>query len=197
MVMKSTRKASPRIVRLLVLAAAAGVFLLAAGFGFAAVQESRDTFCASCHTQPESTFFQRSQASAPSDMASAHTAKNVRCIDCHSGPGVTGRVSAELMGAHNALAWFSGTAVQPAKLTVPVSDQNCLKCHQKVTQQENMQNHFHFFLKRWQSMDKNAKGCVDCHTGHITGGVADTSFLTEQQVAPVCEACHRVAGEGD
>lgn len=164
------------------------------GFSFAATQESRDAFCASCHTQPESTFYQNSQGSQAVDMASAHTPKNVRCIDCHSGVGVTGRVQAELLGARNAVLWYSGTAKQPAPLTNPIPDANCLKCHQQVTtQSEGRQNHFHYFLSRWQAQDPNAAGCVSCHSGHST----DTSAVYNQEQAAnrqVCDACHQVLG---
>ncbi len=40
--------------------AALGIILAGSGFAFAASQESHDAFCASCHTQPESTYYQRS-----------------------------------------------------------------------------------------------------------------------------------------
>jgi hypothetical protein len=106
------------------------------------------SFCASCHTQPESTFFQRSVDTQPVDLASIHKADNTRCIDCHSGKGVTGRIRAELLGAHNALAFYTRTAVQPAKLTRPIGDDSCLKCHQNVTTQRDRNNHFHGFLAR-------------------------------------------------
>ena len=109
-----------------------GVLMIAGGFTFAATQESHDSFCASCHTQPELTFYQRSTDAQPVDLASFHTTKDTRCIDCHSGAGVPGRMGAEMLGAHNALAWYSGTAVQPAKLTSPIGDENCLKCHQDL-----------------------------------------------------------------
>ena len=98
-------------------------------------QESHDTFCTSCHTMPESTFYDRSTAAQPVDLASFHTTKNTACIDCHSGQGIFGRIQAELMGARNAFKWYTGTAVQPAVLTFPIGDGNCLKCHQQVTQQ--------------------------------------------------------------
>jgi len=80
---------------LIVLLAAFGlaVILTASGFAFAATQETHDSFCASCHTQLESTFFQRSVDTQPVDLASAHKADNTRCIDCHSGKGVTGLFS--------------------------------------------------------------------------------------------------------
>jgi len=35
------------------------IFLTASGFTFAYTQEQRDSFCSSCLTQPESTFYQR------------------------------------------------------------------------------------------------------------------------------------------
>jgi len=122
----------PRIIPALIITAVVGVIFTIAGFAFGASQESHDSFCASCHTQPESTFYQRSQGASPVDLASYHTSQSAGCIDCHSGEGAPGRIQAEMLGASNALKWFSGTAVQPAVLAVPIADQNCLKCHQNV-----------------------------------------------------------------
>ncbi|MEJ2557957.1 MAG: hypothetical protein P8186_17365, partial [Anaerolineae bacterium] len=130
----SPRKKISRFASVLIGIVALGIFLTAGGFTFAATQETHDPFCASCHTQPESTFFQRSTDAQAVDLAAYHTAQKTRCIDCHSGPGVLGRMRAEWLGAHNALAWYTHTAIQPAKLTVPIQDANCLKCHQDVTQ---------------------------------------------------------------
>jgi predicted CXXCH cytochrome family protein len=179
---------------------ALGVLFTAGGFTFAATQEQHDSFCASCHTQPESTFYQRSTDAQPVDLASFHTTKDTRCIDCHSGPNISGRVSAELMGAHNALAWYSGTAVQPAKLTKPIADANCLKCHAELVQvtagRETMNNHFHAFLARWQAVDRNAGTCVSCHESHTTDGDVQ-AFLNQVRTEAVCQACHNAIGEGE
>jgi nitrate/TMAO reductase-like tetraheme cytochrome c subunit len=82
----------------------AAMLLTASGFAFAYTQEEHDTFCSSCHTQPESTFYQRASGAQAIDLASFHKAKGTRCIDCHSGAGLTGRMQAELLGAHNTLA---------------------------------------------------------------------------------------------
>jgi predicted CXXCH cytochrome family protein len=179
-----------------------GVLVLAfvaaiGGFAFAATQEEHDSFCASCHTQPESTYYQRSLDAQPVDLASAHTPKNVKCIDCHSGSGVTGRMQAELLGAHNALSWYTGMAVQPAKLTEPIHDANCLKCHQEVTVGGGINNHFHAFLARWQAQDPNAATCVSCHGGHTTDGEAQIAFLNQTTTEAVCQACHNALGGGD
>ena len=121
-----------RILYVFIALAAFGVIFAVAGFTFAATQEQHDSFCASCHTEPESTFFQRSTAGQATDLASFHTTQNSLCIDCHSGAGVTGRMSAEMMGARNALLWYTGTAQQPAPLIFPISDDHCLKCHEDV-----------------------------------------------------------------
>jgi hypothetical protein len=99
------------------------------GFPYAANMESHDTFCGSCHTQPESTYLNNSTATQPADLASYHARQKTRCIDCHSGQGLFGRIQAEALGATNAIKWYSGTAIQPAPLTQSIGDGNCLKCH--------------------------------------------------------------------
>ena len=189
------------------LAAVAIVVLTVGGFAFAATQEQNDPFCASCHTQPESTFFARSTASAPTDLASFHTTKNVKCIDCHSGVGLSGRLGAELMGARNAFAWFTGTAVQPAPLNYLIADENCPKCHDKIPSgvispstprvfTQGPAGHYHRFLARWQAADKNAGGCTSCHNSHLTDGTLQTVWLNSTAVSEVCNACHNALGGG-
>jgi len=205
------------IVTVLVAVVAAGVLLAVGGVVFAAGQESHDSFCASCHSMPESTFFQRSTGVQPVDLASYHTTQKTRCIDCHSGQGVTGRIQAELLGVGNALKWYTGTAIQPAPLNDPISDSNCLKCHQAVTQRgytpkeqitvpgtrgggrEERTGHWHQFLSRWQATASYAGTCTSCHSGHVTDGNAQSGYMVEQTVQGVCEACHQVLrreGEG-
>ena len=211
----SPRKKFFMFVWVLVGVMALGIFLAAGGFTFAASQESHDPFCASCHTQPESTFFQRSTDPQAVDLASYHTFQETRCIDCHSGPGIWGRMQAELLGARNTLAWYTHTAVQPAQLTFPIGDVNCLKCHQDVTQRGYMprrsvrivgagrrgeeeagSNHWHELLARWQAVTPNAGTCTSCHPGHSTDGTAQTGFENVQTTRAVCGACHQVLGEG-
>jgi nitrate/TMAO reductase-like tetraheme cytochrome c subunit len=211
-----TKKKRFPVIPVIGIGAVVIVLLIAGGFVFAASQESQDPFCASCHTQPESTFLQRSTASTATDLASFHTAQKTACIDCHSGQGIFGRMSAELMGARNAFKWYTGTAVQPAVLTFPIGDGNCLKCHQQVTQQnfspqenisvpgvaggggfggrgeEGRANHWHAFLARWQAASPTAGTCVSCHSGHAAGGTAQTGFMNAQDVQNTCDACHQV-----
>jgi nitrate/TMAO reductase-like tetraheme cytochrome c subunit len=205
------------VIPLIVIAVAALVIIGAGGFVFAASQESHDSFCASCHTQPETTFFQRSTAGQPTDLASFHTAQKTNCIDCHSGQGIAGRVQAELLGARNAFKWYTGTAVQPAVLFYPIGDQNCLKCHQNVTargfspveqitvpggrsgegEEEGRNNHWHEFLTRWQAASASAGSCTSCHAGHAADTTSQDGFMNQQAVQATCEACHQVLRHGE
>lgn len=205
------RKGLLRLIWAAVGAAGLAAIMAAGGFAFAASQETHDAFCASCHTQPESRFFQRSTATSPIDLASFHTTQSTptRCIDCHSGTGVLGRMGAELLGAHNALAWYTGTAIQPARQTVPIQDANCLKCHQDVVQpgyvpkttvqglqgrrggEEAGPNHWHERLAEWEAGTPQAGTCTSCHLGHATDGTPATGFENSQTTQSVCEACHQ------
>jgi len=155
--------------------------------------ENRDSFCASCHTEPESGYYQR-EAAAPVDLASFHATKNTRCIDCHSGKGYPGREAALILGARDLLAFVSKHYTQPAPLTQPISDIHCLKCHSDVTTKRDFNNHFHVFLSQWQAQDSNAAGCVDCHESHITTGDVSIAFLNQGDTRQVCNSCHSFAG---
>ena len=169
--------------------------LLIAGFtGTAAMQfENHDSFCASCHSEPESKYFQR-EASAPVDLASFHTTKTTRCIDCHSNQGLPGRAVALTLGAKDLFAFITKHYSQPAPLTRKIADGNCLKCHADVSQNQDFNNHFHVFLSKWQSADPNAAGCVDCHQSHLTNGDASIGFLNQDTTTQVCQRCHSFAG---
>jgi hypothetical protein len=98
-------------------------------------------------------------------------------------------------------------------LTVPIADENCLKCHQQITQrgyvpqqqitvpgastsgrEEGRANHWHEFLARWQAASPTAGTCTSCHSGHITdaSATAQTGFMNPQTVQSTCNACHQV-----
>ena len=195
---KRARKRQPTIHwPAILIPSAVVVFLAIVSFGFAANMEEQNSFCASCHTQPESTYYARDQAGGdPVDLAVFHNTKATKCIDCHSGDGVTGRASAMMMGARNALAWFTKTAKQPAPLTFPIGDGNCLKCHSAVLNRADFNNHFHEFLPRWQAADPSAASCVDCHASHATNGDPALGFLNQAQTEQVCQRCHNALGRG-
>lgn len=197
---RSGARAAPRRtgrLRLVAIYAAAALALLGGGGLAAAHLENDDSFCASCHTQPESTFFQRSRAAGPTDLASAHAPKQVGCIDCHSGAGLSGRVGAMRLGAGDLAAYLTGHYDSPARLTVPIADANCLKCHADVGERAAFDNHFHVLLPKWQKADPaHAATCVECHAAHATGGEARVDFLLRAPTIAVCQRCHVFSGEG-
>ncbi len=191
---KKKRRVIPLIVFIL---AGVAVVLGITGFSVGAGLEEHDSFCASCHTQPETTFFGRATAKAPVDLASFHTTKTTKCIDCHSSDGITGRIGAEINGAFNAMHYFTRTYTPPGKLNSLFSDGDCLKCHATVVNQQAAQNnHFHVFLSRWQATDPNAGRCTNCHPAHVNDSTVDNGFMNDQRTQQVCDACHQVLARG-
>jgi predicted CXXCH cytochrome family protein len=194
--MRSTPIRRPRWI-LPFLLSVLGVFILAGITGFTATRfENRDAFCASCHTEPETAYYQREASAPPVDLASFHFGKQTRCIDCHSGIGPIGRATALALGARDLTAFISQHYAQPAPLTRPISDANCLKCHSDVTQRQDFNNHFHVFLSQWQSQDPTAATCASCHQAHVTTGSADIGYLNQDVTQQVCQRCHAFAGRG-
>ena len=172
------------------------VFVLSvAAYGSGARAESNDAFCASCHTQNESTYVDRTQGPTV-DLATAHASEGVRCIDCHSGKGVSGRLAAEMQGAQDAVVFFSGNDTQPHEMKRDLPDVNCTKCHGSISAERSFENHFHLFLPEWRKASKSAASCIDCHEGHPTDGDANIGFLNQNRTVPVCQSCHAFAGEG-
>ena len=155
--------------------------------------ENHDSSCSACHTEPESTYVSRAK-SEPQGLASFHASKGVHCVSCHSGRGIIGRAGAMALGGRDLLVFASGHYPQPAVNTRSIGDGNCVKCHRDYNRDQVFGNHFHVFLPRWQSVDRAAAACVDCHQGHRTDGDAGIAFLEERSTAAVGQACHRVAG---
>ncbi len=182
----------------LVTALAAFVMTGVGGVAGAMQFESRDANCASCHTQPETDYVGRAQAAGPHsvDLASAHahgyaTKPVTRCIDCHSGEGLSGRLGALSLGARDAFRWATNIARQPAITTMPLPDINCLKCHTDTPTDASFDRHFHRTFARWQQANPaQAGGCVTCHTAHTTDGNAKMSYLQQQRMRGVCDQCH-------
>jgi predicted CXXCH cytochrome family protein len=179
----------PMGLALLVVAAAGG------GAAYAAHLENNDAFCASCHSEPEAKYFSQSQT-PPVDLASAHAAQGVECIQCHSGAGTIGRVTAMTSVAlPDLIAYQSGHYAKPAITTKPMGDDHCLKCHPDVGQSSDFNNHFHAILPEWQAQDpRNAATCEECHVSHVAGGNPQIGYLVESTTASVCQRCHAFAG---
>lgn len=165
--------------------------------------EETDSFCGSCHTQPEVLYLERmaraQESAAPVDSASAHQSRrgealNIHCIDCHSGAGLPGRVLGVLEGAGNALRYISGTMVQPAKQHGALPDVNCIKCHADVIAADDYkgkENHHHSLLARWRKERPDiAAACVECHPGHNDTADPANYFIVAKKSDAACTRCH-------
>lgn len=164
------------------------------GLGIALALEDRDSFCASCHTEPESMYFQRSFQAHASDLASFHAQNVTRCIDCHSGAGLFGRAAGLQQGAHDLVNFVRRNYHSPAITLNPLGDNSCVKCHAKILERpagagKAGTNHYHFYIPQWRQVDVQAAKCIDCHAPH-TNGVESLKFMLQGKVGSICENCH-------
>jgi predicted CXXCH cytochrome family protein len=101
-----------------------------------------------------------------------------------------------MAGASDLVSYFSGHYPQPAVQDTPIADENCLKCHANIAQTQDMNNHFHIFLPKWQALDPNAAKCASCHNGHNINGDTKIKFLNQQDTEIICQKCHTAIGQG-
>lgn len=190
-----------------------GISVLAATLTYTSELEKHNDFCASCHTEPETTNFMRFEmalSDPATDLAAFHHAHaessvmphdpNMRCIDCHVGEGFLGRATVVTLSAYDALRFFTGTAEQPAHVVFNVQNEACLKCHEadvkKYADQPEtrfiIDNHYHY---KYYQPGAPPVSCTSCHSGHNPGSEAN-QFVSNKLAIPVCQACHQFEGKG-
>jgi hypothetical protein len=175
--------------------------------------EKDDSFCGSCHTEPEVTYLERfasAEGGGAFDLASYHHAQvesllapmvpNMRCVDCHQGEGLVGRTLVLSLAAYDAVKYFSGTAKQPATSSLPIQNEACLKCHEQEVKRFAelpvtpfiLDNHYHY---KYFQPNAPLMSCVGCHPGHVESSHA-VGFQLRRTTIPICEACHQFQGRG-
>lgn len=200
------------VMRLVAIGAATAFIATLSGVSFVSVQEQNNSFCGTCHTQPESTYLERfaSVSSGPAhDLASFHHkqlyprgsgGQPVRCIDCHVGEGLVGRGVVVTLAAWDALKYVTGTARQPAKVVFTIQNEGCIKCHEEQVKQGLATANQRFFIDNHMHYLQFLPGapqerCVDCHPAHRPGTELN-GFQFNQIIIPVCEDCHQKEGRG-
>jgi nitrate/TMAO reductase-like tetraheme cytochrome c subunit len=173
----------------LIIIAGLGIVLLT-GTSVASHIEANNAFCASCHTEPETTYYERTLAE-PVDMASAHAPEGVFCIDCHSGTGVLGRVDALTLGARNVALYFSGQYETPSAENTVIHTDHCTKCHSDVLTEFSAADHYHYFTPQWDE----PTACVTCHQAHPTERNPETYYTDQVTMEAACVACHNEASQ--
>ena len=199
----------PAIIAVIVL----GIGATAGGVYVSSEMEKDNSFCGSCHTEPETTYLMRFDAAltgtAP-DLASYHyrhsessispKVPTIRCIDCHVGEGLVGRGIVLSLAAFDAIKYFTHTARQPAQVVFDVQNEACLKCHEaevkKFADQPEkpfiIDNHFHY---KYFQPGAAPLTCTACHIAHREGSELN-GFQFNRVIIPVCEACHQYEGHG-
>lgn len=161
--------------------------------------EERDSFCASCHTAPEVTYFDRAAMALAGvepilDLSSAHyvEAEPFRCIACHRGDsGPVHRATTLALGARDALIFIAGRADQSIEKTqIEAPDlltAGCVKCHVGSLLVTGFNNHFHNKLPdayaAWQAGGKL--------TAPADQAAAGAAALEKYDTTVRCLDCHR------
>lgn len=155
--------------------------------------ESNDAFCASCHLEPETTYYEHSlEQGRPPTLAALHAGAGTRCIDCHSGRWIPGRMGAQWIGLQNLIVYHSSEITQPAQTTQPVGDAGCTKCHENLNWVRERPGHYHspVLRRQWQARGGPPDSCAACHAPHEVANSPQEGFLDEEGVEEQCEACH-------
>ena len=179
--------------------AVVGLVTLIGSVAYVSGLEQNDSFCASCHTEPETMFYNRflradAAQSATTLAAFHHYTKQVRCIDCHVGEGVLGRATVLTLAAWDALKYYSHTAQQPAQIVFDVQNEACSKCHAADIRKPGFENHYHNLYFDPQ-VSPPYLACVHCHVSHRVGDER-TAFQFRDAILPRCEYCHAQMGRG-
>jgi hypothetical protein len=186
-----------RLGKGLLVMAVAGL-ALAAGLYTGRVQlENDDSFCASCHVEPETTYYRASlNPNQAETLAAFHAGVDTRCIDCHSRRWIPGRLWAQWGGLQNALTFRSGDYSSPAVTTRPVGDSGCTKCHSELAWVIERPGHYHSpWLRRdWQAANGPANTCGACHPSHRIVAPKTDKFMDAVAVETECEGCHDATG---
>lgn len=214
---ESRRNHQKRRLLLILLFLVGGVGLVSAG-GFAVVSalEERDSFCTSCHTIPEITYFNRAYLALDRvddpifDLATAHyrSALNegvdFKCITCHRGDASLGhRVSTMALAAYDTLIYLTGhenpqIEKQDTK-TGWLANASCSTCHTAtLLRLDGINNHFHTYLPEARvALDRGglltiSDALLKAATERSSGEGSGPSLTLQTISVPLlCSDCHQ------
>lgn len=181
------------------------VALAAAPAGFYASDriEQDNDFCNECHLTPDVPLHRDIRggfdATQPVSLAGVHGGAPVearpddesfRCIDCHGGTSLVGRLRVKALAAKDAFWYAVGDFDEPDAMEWPLWDEDCRKCHDgfDFTPPETGESpRFHQLPVHDVEL---GVGCVECHQVHEAGGNPQAYFLAAESVRSQCARCH-------
>ncbi|MDH5527888.1 MAG: hypothetical protein OEY97_11345 [Nitrospirota bacterium] len=158
--------------------------------------EQDNAFCNRCHVDgaPLHTrqFLQVTQGSGTA-LAAAHRVhvrmdgefRPMRCVDCHTGVGAAAKARFHWIAFRDLMIYLSGQGHEPDRLTHPMPDVNCTRCHGRL------RGEFHTIRAHQGDMKTR---CTECHRAHADGpGPAHTD---PQHSVTLCARCHAGLADG-
>jgi hypothetical protein len=118
-----------------------------------------------------------------------------RCIDCHGGKSLAGRVRVKTLAAKDALVYLSGRFEEPELMRWPLWDEDCSACHPSFDEAGADEGLPAFHALAVHNVDLGV-ACVECHSAHEAGGDPDAFFLRRTAVRAQCARCHSEFEEG-
>ena len=166
--------------------------------------EENDAFCSACHLPSGAPLHERNRAdfrARPAvSLAVAHAVAGnraredgaFRCIDCHGGTGLAGRVRVKLLSARDAAVYVTRHFEEPRGMRWPLRDDDCRRCHATFASAASTANEweapaFHQVIVHNRELGVD---CVECHQAHPRGGLAERNFLHPDPVREQCARCH-------
>ncbi|MEP7285481.1 MAG: hypothetical protein ABI947_06910 [Chloroflexota bacterium] len=172
------------------------------GFVGATALEEHDEFCTSCHTVPETTYFQRANTATnnPSvviaDLASYHyqqaqtKSQTFGCIECHRGDSsLTNRVQTLALGAQDTVTFVMGKAdptLEKTTINQPaLVNAACIGCHTDTLLTVNgNQTHFHNWLPQTAQLVAQGKQLI------VSNNNGRNRRLRTVNTTLTCTSCH-------
>jgi hypothetical protein len=158
-------------------------------YGIRAV-ESYDPFCTSCHLQDHQDYLDegKREKRAIRTLGGWHLATGkASCISCHGEDGVAGMIRTTWLAAGDTWKFVIGDFEVPARVFHPIADKDCRKCHPEERILKLPEDAFHGISDHAELK----ASCVQCHSGHRTGGRREKAFIVPAFAQPRCDACHK------
>jgi nitrate/TMAO reductase-like tetraheme cytochrome c subunit len=183
------------------------MFFGVAGFFTVSALEEQDTFCISCHTAPEVTYYNRAYLALDRptdplpDLSTAHYhaaatgKKPFACIDCHRGDSsLPHRVSTLTLAARDALIFVAGrddpTLGKENIREAWLPNASCVGCHtETLLNVTGLPNHYHTLLPQAKAAQAKGKIVVGEALQSLPASVAVWSHPVEQSEVR-CTTCH-------
>lgn len=174
------------VLSVAVLLSAAG----AAGLHGIRTVESYNPFCTYCHLKDHQDYLDDGarKKEAVRTLGGWHLASGkAPCISCHGEDGLAGMARTTYLAARDTWKFVVGDYAQPSRVFHPILDGDCLKCHPEERILKLAGDAFHGVSDHAQLK----AACVQCHSGHRTGGRRQKVFIVPAFAQPRCDACHK------